>query len=134
MSGGFVGRGIRALVVSLLVVFAACNSEEKGESVDALQQGLSDNDRILGFEAASDWSVPVGTLSSSDTRVEGEHSLAVANTGSQTLASGAVSSLASVGNEVTIDVFQPSPHPNPYWLGAVRLIYRIPSKGIFWED
>jgi hypothetical protein len=66
--------------------------------------------------------------------VEGQHSLAVANSGNTTITSIALSSMGSVGQNVTVDVLQPANHPNPQWRGTVGLVLVSPSLGLSWQD
>ncbi len=118
-----------ALLPSLAFAFAGCgldgNSDEaSGESEAALSGG-----DILGFESTSGWTVSSGSVSSSSTRTQGSHALAVAAPNDPTLTSAASSSttaqlaaLTDTGSSIALDMLMPTAQPNPGNPGMLQLL------------
>ena len=87
--------------------------------------------RILGFETpTADWTAPSGVLGQSTTRSQGSFSASVRNNGWTEVTSKPISSLGPVGAMISYDIRLPQ---TASW-GEARMIVRLPSKGIFWQD
>jgi len=87
--------------------------------------------QILGFESpATDWSSPTGTLGRSSTHSQGSFSTSVLNNGWTEIISKPIASLGPVSDMLTYDLRLPQAMP---W-GETRVIIRIPSQSIFWQD
>jgi hypothetical protein len=110
------------------------------DQLDADQDGIGDacRNQTFGFELPADWSLLTGAgpLTQSTTHTEGSYSLSVpvnnsAEITSKPLTSSFVRSFMPPGaTKLYFDVYIPSPAPNPYWLGQVKLHVSIPSAGI----
>ncbi|HEX3047097.1 MAG TPA: C25 family cysteine peptidase [Bacillota bacterium] len=91
----------------------------------------------LSFEnPAKPWTpVFTGLTLSQDTVLytEGTSSLKLNGTGYMAIRSTVFSSweIRTYSNQMSLDIYLPSPPTNPYWLGAVELIITAPSAGIY---
>ncbi len=76
-------RNARLALVPWLALFAACSGDRVSENVGRVEEALTSNDRILGYEgtisgaAGSDWRPVAGTAALSTTHSEGSHSIAL---------------------------------------------------------
>lgn len=135
----FWARRLWLLIGTIAVCLAACSGDQRGlEALGVVSQSLTTaQQRILGFEAvgagSSDWSASTGALSQSLRHVEGNGSLAIANSGSTTITSAALSSLGPVADKITLDLLLPAAQPNPSWMGTVKLVIDCPSQQLWWE-
>jgi hypothetical protein len=115
-----------------MAVLAGCTSAVDTEAVASAHGGLSSAQlSILGFEAASDWTVTAGTKVQSTVRSAGAYSLGISGIGYSELQSPALSSLGPLAAAVNLDVRLPAAQPNPYWFGSVQMYVDCPSRGVY---
>jgi hypothetical protein len=88
---------------------------------------------LLSFEDAADW-LPAETTTSPDSSVRsaGITSLAIEGSGWNSVSSVPFSTddLPEVSSTLSLDVYVPSPQPNPYWVGDVQAYLTCPSAGL----
>lgn len=84
---------------------------------------------VLGFEDESLWS-STATLSVTDRRVQGLHSLGVVGTNLHNIDSVPLSNLEVFESRVAVAIRLPNQQPNPNWFGDVRLVLDAPSIGL----
>jgi RHS repeat-associated protein len=128
---------VRSFSLLAIGLFGACSGDgtKHDDDVGVLEAALSSNARILSFEAVGqDWQTTMGSIASSTNRVEGAYALAASHTQSATFTSAALSSLGTVGDNVTIDLYYPQPAPNPNYLGSLNLAFKLPSRSIYYAD
>ncbi|HVY29587.1 MAG TPA: lectin-like protein [Polyangiaceae bacterium] len=123
-----IKRLAQGLTLGLLAM--ACGSQSRDESVGAARQALTAaQQRVLGFETPlTDWSG--GAIASSAIRSEGAAALALSPKGYTELTSAKLSSLGLVKSSFSFDLRLPQ---TVSW-GEARVILRLPSKGISWQD
>jgi RHS repeat-associated protein len=89
------------------------------------------NDATLGFESASLWAPSAGTLSLSDTHVEGLHSLQVAGITYAEITSAPLSRPSNISSVLGFDLSVPNPSGDIWWWGTAAISIDCPSLGIF---
>jgi RHS repeat-associated protein len=87
-------------------------------------------DPSLGFEDPADWTTSAGVLASSDTRIEGQHSVQVSNITYAEITSKPLSTLGAIGPVVGFDVSVPNPVGDIWWWGTAAISIDCPSRGI----
>jgi hypothetical protein len=114
----------------LALLATGCSAQRGEEPLAQSRQALSAvQQRVLGFEApTTDWSG--GAISSSSTVSQGAAALAVSPNGWTELTSIPLSSLGGVKSAFSYDIRLPQ---TVNW-GETRVILRIPSKGLFWQE
>src|SRR5688572_10183407 len=106
-------RRLWLLAATIGVALAACSGDQRGgERLGSASQALTtEQQRILGFEAvgggSADWTSTSGSISQSSQHIEGNGSLAIANSGNTTITSAALSSLGPVADKITLDLLLP---------------------------
>lgn len=129
-----LARRLWLLATAVAVALAACSSDQRGDELvgSASQDLTTDQQRILGFESigggSSDWTSTSGSISQSSQHVEGNGSLAIANSGNATITSAPLSSLGQIADKITLDLFLPTVQPNPHWLGTLKIVIDCPSQ------
>lgn len=89
------------------------------------------NDPILGFEAPANWTTSAGILTSSDTHIEGQHSVQVSGISYAEITSAPLSTLGAVGPVVGFDISVPNPVGDVWWWGSAAISIDCPSRGIY---
>src|SRR6187431_1298417 len=118
-------------IVSLLVLAVGCSGDSSsvGESEPLGQASLAlstEQERVLQFEAPTDWTTSAGTLSAASVVAQGSGALAVNRPQAWTeVCSRPLSSLGAVGSSLTLQLWQQA---TPSF-GTVQLFVRIPSLG-----
>lgn len=115
--------------LSLLAV--GCRAPQPNAASERRAALTTDGARVLGFESPSDWTVTGGSATSNDTRIQGQHSLAVTANGWTEILSTSLSSLGTVEATISYKLQLPLAQPNPSWLGATQLYVDVPSRGIW---
>ena len=129
-------RGLRISIWGVVFSLVAC-SEGTNDSVESRTSAITAAEarmqRILGFEAVSDWTVVngPGTLSSTTTRTEGAAALAARVQNYNAIRSAPLGPLGLIGTSVSYDVFVPLQPSPPQWMGETQLFIDCPSRGIF---
>src|SRR5690348_2804263 len=123
-------RTARLALVPWLVLFAACSGDRVSENVGTVEEALTSNDRILGFEgtisgaAGSDWRPFVGTATSSTTHSEGSHSIALGGNQNPSAISAALTALGTLSAPPSLDVmFQSGYQPQGTYYGQLGLYF-----------
>src|SRR5690606_8405708 len=88
---------------------------------------------IGGFEDLADWtaSPAAGVTLETVTVLDGQAALKIEPGGVRVLESGAFDTeeLSGISDTLSMDVFVPTPQPNPWWVGEVQLFASCPSAG-----
>lgn len=84
---------------------------------------------VLSFDDPSLWRGP-GPLTSSDTRTEGDFSLATRPSGYSVYESVPFSFRGEM-RRMLVDLLLPTQQPNPWWYGAVQLYLTSPSANVY---
>jgi RHS repeat-associated protein len=90
----------------------------------------SASEPTLGFEDPANWTTDAGALASSDTRVEGQHSVQVSNIAYAEITSKPLSTLTAVGSVLGFDLSVPNPIGDVWWWGSAAISLDCPSRGI----
>ncbi|OOG44428.1 RHS repeat protein, partial [Polaromonas sp. A23] len=91
---------------------------------------IDPNSVILGFEDVNGWSSSMGSLTESSVHDQGTTAVAYNGGGYVRITSSSLSSLGTVGSQLSYRLFVPAAQPNPYWLGQTQLFINAPSLGI----
>ena len=131
------GAALRAVATfgALATLFAGAGcgrGADRGDATETKSAALTAAQiRILGFETpTADWTSPTGVLGQSTTRSQGSFSVSVRNNGWTEVVSRQLSSLGPVGPMVNYDLRLPQ---TVTW-GETRMIVRIPSKSVSWQE
>jgi RHS repeat-associated protein len=89
------------------------------------------NDPILGFEAPTYWTTSAGVLESSETRVDGQHSVQLSNIAYAEITSKPLTTLGAVGPVIGFDISVPNPVGDVWWWGSAAVSIDCPSRGIY---
>jgi hypothetical protein len=123
-------RSARLALVPWFVLFAACSGDRVSENLGRVEEALTSNDRILGFEgtisgtAGSDWLPVVGTATSSTTHSEGSHSIALGGNQNPSAISAALTALGTLSAAPSADVmFQTGYQPQGTYYGQAGLYF-----------
>lgn len=88
---------------------------------------------LFSFENSGDWTSTAGQLSIVQTpHEEGYGATSVIGGGFIPLKSRNFNTeeLTAITNQINIDLYVPSPQPNPWWVGTVAMKFSCPSRGI----
>jgi hypothetical protein len=123
-------RSARLALVPWLVLFAACSGDRVSVNMGRVDEALTSNDRILGFEgtisgaAGSDWRPVVGTASSNATHSEGSHSIALGGNQNPSVISAGLTALGMLSAAPSVDVmFQSGYQPQGTYYGQAGLYF-----------
>ena len=123
-------RSARLALVPWFVLFAACSGDRVSENLGRVEEALTSNDRILGFEgtisgaAGSDWRPVVGTATSSTTHSDGSHSMALGGNQNPSAISAALTALGTLSGAPSVDVmFQTGYQPQGAYFGQAGLYF-----------
>lgn len=112
------------------VGFGCEGSPPERTTVGSVARALTEEDaRVLGFEAAGDWSSGAA-LSQSTTRTQGDYSLAVGANGWAEVVSRPLGALGEVGDSLSVDLRL----PHAVGWGDVHVILKLPSQSVWWAD
>jgi RHS repeat-associated protein len=121
-------RAARLALVPWFVFFAACSGDRVREDVGIVEEALTTNDRILGFEgsiggaAGSDWRPVVGTATSSTTHSEGTRSISLGSNWNPSAISAPLTALGALSGPPSVDVLLPAGYqPQVSYYGQVAL-------------
>jgi len=123
-------RSVRLALVPWLALFAACSGDRVSENLGRVEEALSSNDRILGFEgtisgaAGSDWRPVVGTATSSTSHSEGSHSIALGGNQNPSAISTSLTALGTLTSAPSVDVmFQSGYQSQGVFFGQAGLYF-----------
>jgi hypothetical protein len=123
-------RTARLALVPWFVLFAACSGDRVSENLGRVEEALTSNDRILGFEgtisgaAGSDWRPVVGTATSNTTHSEGSHSIALGGNQNPSAISAPLTALGTLSAAPSVDVmFQSGYQPQGTYYGQAGLYF-----------
>jgi RHS repeat-associated protein len=131
-------RSARLALVPWFVFFAACSGDRVHEDIGIVEEALTANDRILGFEgtiggaAGSDWRPVVGTATASTTHSEGAHSIALGGNTNPEAVSAALTALGPLSSNPSVDVELPVGYQNQgSYYGQLSVSVTCASANIF---
>ncbi len=97
----------------------------------------SEVEKVLSCDSPLKWSINSGDITESSKTTDGNGSLAVIpQYGHSEIRSGHLktSEITNPSKTILADLFIPSDLPNPWWVGNIQMVVRIPSAGIWYGN